>query len=128
MQRKFSVSLLILAGITGCSSSTGLSEGGVADVSGQVLQASNTPLAGARVAIVCSDGQITLKVPTDANGRYLTPLTISEAQMRATGGKVSCQFGAPDSINARIRAQAVVAFYAPGLPHPLQMVDLKESP
>jgi hypothetical protein len=47
--------------------------------------------------------------------------------MAATGGHVACQFGAFDSVNGRIHTQVVVTFFPEGVPHPRQIVDLKEG-
>lgn len=124
---RFVASLAVVTALTSCTSSTGPKVPGAADVFGSVLQASGRPLAGRIVAISCPDGQILMKVTTDGDGRYGTPLAISASLLASTGGHVTCEFGAPDSVNARIHAQAVVNFFPEGLPHPLQIVNLKEG-
>jgi|ERR1051326_7705413 hypothetical protein len=124
---RFAGSLAVVFALTSCTSSTDPKVPGAADVFGSVLQASGSPLTGRIVAISCPDGQILRKVTTDSDGRYETSLAISAAIMASTGGHVTCEFGAPDSVNARIHAQAVVNFFPDGLPHPLQIVNLKEG-
>jgi hypothetical protein len=114
--------------VSGCSSSTDASIVGAATVLGQVMQASGLPLGGSSVAISCASGSITKTATTDSAGRYLSNLSAPADVMKATGGSLSCRFGAPDSVNGRIRADAMVTFYAAGLPHPEQFVNLKEAP
>ena len=92
---------------------------GYADVVGQVLQASGAPLSASSIEIKCVDGRIEAKATTDDEGRYGASLTAGPGLMpAATNSGVLCQFGAPDSVNSRIRAQAVIHFAPAGIPHP----------
>ncbi|HEU0301059.1 MAG TPA: carboxypeptidase-like regulatory domain-containing protein [Longimicrobium sp.] len=93
---------------------------GVADVAGQVLDASGAPVAGS-VTIACAGGAFGETVPIDAQGRYhaflVAPWTVLGG---GESGRVACRFSA-----GAIRADATVGFGPRGLPHVLQIVDLR---
>jgi hypothetical protein len=112
----------LLLGLSACSS-FGSQPNGEADISGNVIQASGLPLANTTVAIVCANGAVAKQVPTDSLGRFLTSLELPGG----AGANIPCSFGAPDSVNARFRAHSLIGFAYPGLPHPLQFVDLREG-
>jgi hypothetical protein len=123
MMKVLCLSMIVL---TACGSTSAPDRSGVADVSGRIIDASGATVRLARVAIQCKDAAISLQVGTDTLGGYLTPLTLTAQQMKSFGGSITCNFGAPDSINGKFRAVATVTFFPAGSPHPLQMVDLTE--
>ena len=94
---------------------------GVADVAGQVLSASGAPLTG-NVTIVCGGGAFGETVPTDAEGRYHAFLVASWTVLGGESGRVPCEF-----TSAGIRVDATIGFGPRGLPHVLQIVNLRES-
>ena len=88
---------------------------GVADVAGQVLSASGAPITG-NVTISCGGGAFGATVPADAQGHY-------HAFLAAPGtGRVLCEF-----TSAGIRTHASIGFGPRGVPHVLQIVNLRDS-
>jgi hypothetical protein len=94
---------------------------GVASVAGQVLDASGTPIV-ATVTIICAGGAFGEMATTDAQGHYLANLATSASVLGGTSGRVSCRFSA-----GGIHADASIGFGPPGLPHVLQIVNLRAS-
>jgi hypothetical protein len=88
---------------------------GVADVVGQVLSASGSPIVGS-VTISCGNGVSGKTVATDAQGHYHAALVASGT------GRVPCEF-----TSAGILVDATIGFGPPGLPHALQIVNLRAS-
>lgn len=88
---------------------------GVADVAGQVLSASGAPMVGS-VTISCGGGVSVKTVPTDAQGHYHAALIASGT------GRVACEF-----TSAGIRVDTTIGFGPAGLPHVLQIVNLRAS-
>jgi hypothetical protein len=120
---RFLPPVTLLLGLAACSSSLlSDSSDGYADVLGRATHLSGLPLANSTVAISCANGTVRKNVPTDSLGRYGAALTVSGA----AGVRVRCLFGAPDSVTARIRADASIGFSRAGQPHPIQFVDLHE--
>ena len=96
---------------------------GYADVAGQVIQASGQPLGNTTVAISCSNGTVVQHVPADPQGHYAADLEVPGA----AGEWVRCLLGAPDSVQSRMRADALIGFAPGGQLHPVQYVDLHEA-
>lgn len=92
----------------------------VADVAGDVLSASGSPLSGS-VAISCAGGQFGATVPIDAEGRYHASLLTSPELLGGPSGRVACVFTGP----ANIRVERSIGFGPAGLPHALQFVPLR---
>jgi hypothetical protein len=92
---------------------------GVADVAGQVLNSSGAPVTG-DVTISCGGGAFGATVPTDAQGRYHAFLSASGKVLGGDTGRVGCHFSA-----GAIHTDATVGFGPPGLPHVLQIVNLR---
>ncbi|HEU4882463.1 MAG TPA: hypothetical protein VFT45_09470 [Longimicrobium sp.] len=94
---------------------------GVADVAGQVLSASGAPVTG-DVTISCAGGAFGATAPTDEQGRYHAFLAASGKVPGGDRGRVGCRFSA-----GAIHTDATVGFGPPGLPHVLQIVNLRAS-
>jgi hypothetical protein len=92
---------------------------GVADVGGQVLSASGAPVTG-NVTISCGGGAFGETVPANAQGNYHAFLVASGTVPGGASGRVSCEFSA-----AGIHTDATVGFGPRGLPHALQIVNLR---
>lgn len=88
---------------------------GAADVVGQVLSASGAPIVGT-VTINCGGGEVHATVPTDAQGHYHAALLVSRT------GRLQCEF-----TSAGIRVDTTIGFGPRGLPHALQIVNLRAS-
>ncbi len=112
--------LLVMASIHACSLDQGVA--GSADVMGRVIQSSGLPLANSSVTVVCGPDATQVTVPIDTAGRYFLNLSAP------TPGRIRCLFGVPDFVAARIRVDTVVGFAPNGQLHPLQILDLRESP
>jgi hypothetical protein len=112
--------LLVLAACSGSPMAEETSEplqgaDGVADVVGQVLSASGAPIVGS-VTIKCGGEEVNATVPTDAQGHYHAALLVSRT------GRLPCEF-----TSAGIRVDTTIGFGPVGLPHALQVVDLRAS-
>ena len=94
---------------------------GVADVAGQVTSASGAPAAGS-VIISCGGGAFGETVPIDGQGHYHAFLAAAGSVLGGDTGRVSCRFSA-----AGIQKNATIGFGPRGLPHVLQIVDLRGS-
>ena len=124
--RRVLVRITVFAGLLACGSSAQPEREGVADVFGRVTQAGGIVLSRSRVAIDCFNGAIAMKVPTDSNGLYSATLLASSDVMARTGGQIACRFGAPDSVNAKIRSERVIQFTPFGENHPVHAINLSE--
>jgi hypothetical protein len=94
---------------------------GVADVAGRVLDASGAPLAGT-VSIECAGGQFGETVPISAEGHYHASLVTATRRV-GESLRLPCVFAGP----AGTRVERTIGFGPPGLPHALQIVDLRGS-
>lgn len=91
----------------------------VAFVGGRVLDAAGAPVAG-QVTIRCALAGINQLAPIDAQGHYGASLQTSPESIGGRSGRLACEFTATGGA----RAEASIGFGPPGLPHPLQIVDL----
>jgi hypothetical protein len=117
--RSLSIAFLLVAAACAEPSPVGVDEQaapgeGVADVVGRVLTASGAPVSG-DVTIRCAADAFGATVPIDAQGHYHAALVAPVI------GRVECVFTAP----AGIRLETSIGLGRSGLPHALQIVDLR---
>ena len=118
---------LAVAVLAGCRDSTDPgNEPWNARIHGHVFLASGGPLQSGNLVISCSSGAATFTTPLDATGQYLAEFEIDGHLAVASSGKIECQLGAPDSINAKVHTTALVLFYPPTVRHGVQQVELHE--
>lgn len=113
--------------VAACSSVAAVKLAGDADVTGFVVQANSAPVAATTVMISCSGAATPVSVRTDSAGLYTATLTLAPAAFAQSGGMAACNFWVPDSSAATIHLQTSVQFYAAGLPHPVQRVDVRTA-
>ena len=116
---------VVVLGVAGCAVVRDIAGGaeitGNADVTGQVVQRSGQPLAQSSVVVDCGLGTATVTTPTDSAGRYAVNLSAP-----VVGGR-RCVFAVPALAAPRIRVDTAIGFGANGLPHALQLIDLREQ-
>jgi hypothetical protein len=117
----------LLALALGCGSNTEPQRSAVADISGRVLSKTNVAVPATRVEVRCEGEQVTAEGVTSSDGVYALAV-IFPTGGRAAGDTAPCEFASPTFAEPRYRAEAEIALYARGIPHPMQRVDLHEVP
>jgi hypothetical protein len=111
--------LLGLYAILAASCTSQAPERAAADLQGGVRGGDGRPIATTTVAITCDGGAVVNgRVTTDAAGFFGANLSAPIV------GSVTCRFAVPDTIRPIIDQRVPVAFYAFGLPHPVQRIEL----
>lgn len=121
--------LAVVAGsVAACSENTPVEPGaGFADVAGRVLDVAGAPLAADTVAIACAGGAFGTTVVTDAGGHYLVSLSAPASQIGGTNGSTACVFSVGTPAPTRFQVTARIGFGAAGIPHALQLIDLRAT-
>ena len=118
-----SLSTLFL--LLGCSSSTAPAVLGVATISGHVTQLSGAAVSGIVVAMKCPTVEVSQEAVTSANGWFDANFVVADSLFASTSGRAVCQFGAPNLTSPTYRADVLVYFSAAGLPHPVQLLEVR---
>lgn len=117
----------LIALALGCRSSIEPEQSAVADISGRVLSEANVPIPASHVEVRCA-GKVMAESVTDSNGVYSLTVTFPSMPAQPADDIGTCAFASPTFAEPSYWAEADISVYAPGLPHPLQFVDLHELP
>lgn len=121
---------VLLLAAAGCASSSPAEPGDAGDrvafVAGDVRNADGAPLAVPSVSVSCAGGAVTASLAGDGAGRFGGTVYASRDVLGGEAARIPCRFTADGA--AAVRRDTTVGFGPPGLPHPLQLVDLRAAP
>ena len=132
MRRPILVPIVLI--IAGCSNPSGdvqplgPADIGVASVAGEVSRPPGTPVARNAVTIACANAATPTTVSTDSNNRYVANLSLTVSELGSRSARIRCLLTAIGPYGAPITLDTLIGFGPPGLPHVLQIIDLRESP